>query len=201
VSARRPLVRLLAGDALFALVLIALGLAFGTFTGVSAAGPPPLYPRHDPWRAWLADEKSCPGGEDERAPAARQVQTLFCLVNYARRRQHLHRVSLSPVLSRAAAMKAADIDRCGEFAHAACGKSPDHNARALGYRGSFGENLYAAQGRFAAPRVALDQWLDSRGHRRNILRPQWRKIGIVRRPDVDLERFRDAVVWVNEFGE
>jgi uncharacterized protein YkwD len=57
------------------------------------------------------------------------------------------------------------------------------------------------KGRFAAPRVALDQWLNSRGHRRNILRPQWRKIGIVRRPDVDLERFRDAVVWVNEFGE
>jgi uncharacterized protein YkwD len=122
-------------------------------------------------------------------------------VNYARRRQGLGRVWLSRVLSAASAMKAADIERCGEFAHGACGKSADQNARELGYRGSFGENLYLAQGRLAAPRVALDRWLNSRGHRRNILRPEWRRIGIAMRPEVDLRRFRNVVVWVNQFGE
>ena len=134
------------------------------------------------------------------APLFPLGQTLLCLANYARRRQGLSPLSLSPVLGVAAAAKAADIDGCGKFEHAACGKSPDQVARDAGYRGSWGENLYVAEGPFVVPRVAIDQWLNSSGHRRNLFRPEWRTIGIALRPDVDVERFRDSVVWVNEFG-
>ena len=160
----------------------------------------PLYPPNDPWRPWLADEATCPGGEDARAASARQVKTLLCLVNFARRRDGLRRVSLSPMLSTAAVMKAQDIDRCGKFEHAACGKAADQTARDVGYRGSWGENLYIAEGRFVVPRVAVDRWLNSRGHRRNLFDAAWRTIGIARRPDVDVERVRGGVLWVNAFG-
>jgi uncharacterized protein YkwD len=166
-----------------------------------AAPARPLYAKDDPWRAWLADERTCPGGEDADRSAASQTLTLLCLANYARQRERLRPLSLSRVLSKAAAVKAADIERCGKFEHKACGKPAAQAARDVGYGGSFGENLYVANGPFVVPRVALDQWLNSPGHRENLFRPEWRTIGIALRSDVDVEQFRSSVVWVNEFGE
>lgn len=51
-----------------------------------------------------------------------------------------------------------------------------------------------------APRVALDRWLNSPGHRENLFRPEWRTIGIALLPGADVERVRQGVIWVNEFG-
>ena len=59
----------------------------------------------------------------------------------------------------------------------------------------------AAEGRWVAPRVAVDQWLNSPGHRENLFRPQWRTVGIGLLRDADFERFEDGVVWVNQFGD
>lgn len=164
-------------------------------------GEQPLYARDDPWRDWLAHESTCPGGENAGPRAEVQVQVMLCLVNYARGRQGLQPLVLLPVLNNAAGAKAAAIARCGTFKHEACGQPADHAARALGYRRSFGENLYMAEGRFAAPRVALDGWLNSKGHRENLFRPEWRTIGIALLPEVDVEPVRDGTVWVNQFGD
>ncbi len=165
-----------------------------------------LYPRDDPWQPWLADESTCPGGERISAPAASQVQTTLCLINYARARQGLQPVALLPLLNQSAAAKAADIAACHEFAHAACGKQPDQVARDIGYTGAFGENIYMSTGRYASPRVAIDRWLNSQGHRENLFRPEWRSTGIALLPnatahwDKNNTTIRDGVVWVNEFG-
>ena len=53
-----------------------------------------------------------------------------------------------------------------------------------------------------SPRVTLDGWLNSPGHRRNLLRPGWRETGIHMR-DVDrpLEGSDHSRVWVNLFGQ
>jgi uncharacterized protein YkwD len=160
----------------------------------------PLYAHGDPWRAWLADEATCPRGEDGSASAAVQVQVLLCLVNFARGRQGLQPLSFSTTLSAAAAGKAADIVRCGRFEHEACGKPFDQAARDVGYRSSLGENLYMAEGTRAVPRVALDRWLNSPGHRQNLFRPEWQTIGIALLGGANVERVRDGVLWVNEFG-
>ena len=160
----------------------------------------PLYARDDPWRAWLAGEARCPGGEARRASAAAQARTMLCLVNFARRHEGLRGLRLSRALSASSASKAADIIRCGQFQHGACGKSFDQVARDAGYRGSFGENLYIAEGQYVVPRVAVDQWLNSAGHRENLFRREWRTLGIARRAGADVGRIRDGVVWVNQFG-
>jgi uncharacterized protein YkwD len=165
------------------------------------AGPKSLYPRNDRWRAWLAGEARCPGGEDAAAPARAQVKTMLCLVNYARRKQRLRPLVLSAALSSASSAKARDIARCGVFEHDPCGKAPDRGARAVGYEGMWGENLFFATGSFVVPRVALDRWLNSPGHRRNVFRRGWRTIGIARRAHANVGRVRNAVIWVNQFGD
>jgi hypothetical protein len=84
-------------------------------------GETSLYPKNDPWSAWLANEASCPGGEETVAPAAVQVQVLLCLVNYAREYEGVQPVALSPLLSTTAAAKARDILLCHDFSHEAHG--------------------------------------------------------------------------------
>jgi uncharacterized protein YkwD len=163
-------------------------------------GKQPLYAPGDPWRPWLADEATCPRGEDSSASGAVQTQVLLCLVNYARDREGLQPLALSGTLSQAAAAKADDISRCGKFEHEACGRPFDQAARDVGYQGSIGENLYMAEGPLAAPRVALDRWLNSPGHRENLFRPEWTTIGIALLAHADVEQVRDGAVWVNEFG-
>ncbi len=91
--------------------------------------------------------------------------------------------------------------RCDTFAHEPCGRPANHAALEAGYRGAFGENLYVAEGRWVAPRVAVDQWLNSLGHRENLFRPEWRTVGIGVLPDADFDRFDGGVIWVNQFGE
>ncbi len=159
-----------------------------------------LYPENDPWSAWLADDTICPRGEDARAPAPVQVQVLLCLVNYARARESLEPVALSALLSATAAAKARDIVLCRDFRHEACGKAPFQAADDLGYKGSLGENLYVGEGALIAPRLALDTWLNSQGHRENLFRPEWRTIGISLLGGANLDDIDDGVVWVNHFG-
>ena len=167
--------------------------------GITLGGQP-LYARDDPWRRWLADESVCPRSEDASASDAVQVQAVLCLVNFARRQEGLAPVSASRTLSRSAALKAGAIVQCDEFAHEACGRPADEGARSLAYRGSWGENLYMAEGPAAAPRVAVHRWLNSDGHRENLFAADWRLIGIARLPDADVENVRGGVVWVNQFG-
>jgi uncharacterized protein YkwD len=161
----------------------------------------PLYAKNDPWKAWLAPEPSCPGGERTTGTPASQRRTMLCLLNYARRHQGLPPLRSSVLLAKTARSKAGDIVRCGEFAHEACRLPANHAALVAGYRGSFGENLYIAEGRYVSPRVAVDQWLNSPGHRENLFRPEWRTVGIALRRAATVERFDDAVIWVNQFGD
>ncbi len=163
-------------------------------------GEKSLYPENDAWSAWLADESTCPGGESTAVAPDVQVQVLLCLVNYARDHHGLQPVALSPLLNATAAAKARDIVLCRDFRHEACGKPPFQVADDLGYRGSIGENLYVAEGALEAPRLALDTWLNSEGHRENLLQPDWRTVGIALLPGANLDDIDDGVVWVNHFG-
>ena len=159
-----------------------------------------LYWPHDRWHAYLADERTCPGGERTDLSLAEQAETMVCLVDFARRQRSLGPLVPVALLNGASLAKAARIVRCREFAHAACGEDPASDARAAGYDGPFGENLYIAGGRCGAPRVALDGWLNSPGHRENLFRPEWRTEGIaVQRLDT-FGNYRAAALWVNEFG-
>jgi uncharacterized protein YkwD len=159
-----------------------------------------LYPPHDLWKSYLADEKTCPGGENADAPVSDQANTMVCLVNYAREQRGLQALAPVALLNATSVKKADKIVRCQDFAHAACGIDPAADARAAGYRGNWGENLYMAEGELGAPRVALDGWLNSPGHRENLFRPEWRTEGIAVTKTDHIGSYSKVTLWVNEFG-
>jgi uncharacterized protein YkwD len=65
--------------------------------------------------------------------------------------------------------------RTGRFTHGAMGA----RLAAHGVRGPlYGENLAWGVGRSAAARTILRSWMASPGHRANLLRPGWRRIGV-----------------------
>jgi uncharacterized protein YkwD len=161
----------------------------------------PVYPRDDPWKDWLAPDNACPHADEPSRTAAQQVMVMICLLNFARARESLPPLRQSQLLSHTSALKASDMVRCNKFAHEPCGRPANEAALASGYRGSFGENIYIAEGRLVTPRVAVDRWLNSPGHRENLFRSEWRTVGIARLAGADVERFDDGVIWVNEFGD
>jgi hypothetical protein len=178
------------------------GLRFELFPGSPGItlGEQRLYPENDPWRDWLADERTCPGGEDVSLPPEVQVQVLLCLLNFAREHEGVGRVALSPFLSRTAGSKARDIALCHDFSHEACGKPPFQAADDFGYGGALGENLYVGEGPLMAPRLAVHSWLNSKAHRENLFQPGWRTVGISLLAGATLDDVEDGVVWVNHFG-
>jgi uncharacterized protein YkwD len=205
--ATRPSNGFLAALALLAVASVAVGIWLAR-SGGGDPGPSqvrtierPLYPRHDAWAPYLADERICPGGEAVDAPLERQLQTMRCLIDYARARRGLSALPVSSALSVSARLKGGEIERCRTFAHAPCGGDPSDVARAAGYGGSFGENLYIAEGRSGAPRPALDGWLNSPGHRENLFRPRWRVQSLYVAKLPRFRQYRGATLWVSHFGD
>jgi uncharacterized protein YkwD len=191
----------IAGAIVFGRVVPSRTVEVGPLFGPTITIQGPLYAANDPWQGYLADERTCPGGENESAPLQQQANTMVCLINYARGRHGLTTLHVAPVLSTAAQLKGEQIARCRVFAHAPCGGDPHDVADQAGYAGAFGENLYIAEGRHGAPRVALDGWLNSPGHRENVFRPRWRVQSLY---VVKLGRFneyRGATLWVSHFGD
>jgi hypothetical protein len=94
--------------------------------------------------------------------------------------------------------KAVDIVRCQNFAR--CGGDWRQNVIAVGYGAASGENLYLGEGRLGAPRVALDGWLNSPTHRRNLFDPRWTSQGIAVLVATAVGDYRNAAIWVHVLG-
>lgn len=124
---------------------------------------------------------------------------MLCLVNRARQGRGLAPLAAPATLAKAADRKSGDILRCDEFSHEACGREFTYWFDRVGYRGCReGENIAYASGSYATPRAIFRLWMDSAGHRRNILGP-YREVGIGLRIGT-LEGTSDAHVWTQEFG-
>jgi uncharacterized protein YkwD len=112
------------------------------------------------------------------------IRATLCTLNAERARHGLPRLKLNKKLSAAARRHARDMVRRGYFAHDSLGGgSFVDRIRRTGYlRGagtwSVGENLaWGARDR-AAPRAITQTWMESPGHRANILSPSFREVGI-----------------------
>jgi uncharacterized protein YkwD len=85
-------------------------------------------------------------------------------------------------LTRAARGHSGEMLRLGYFDHespTAASRTPMRRARNAGLRGAslfVGENI--ARGHFANARELVRAWMESRGHRRNILDPSFRYLGV-----------------------
>jgi uncharacterized protein YkwD len=160
----------------------------------------PLYAPNDPWKSYLADDQTCPNAEDLSAPLHEQAVTMICLINHARLGRGLTTLPVSALLSDAARLKGSEIIECKVFEHAPCGGDPHNVAVQAGFDGSWGENLYIADGRWGAPRPALDGWLNSPGHRENLFRAEWQVQSVYVVKLDAFPGFKSPMLWVSEFG-
>jgi uncharacterized protein YkwD len=107
----------------------------------------------------------------------RSERALLAAVNDVRADRGLRPLRVDPTLTRAARAYSATLVRRDVFTHGDLGR---RLARA-GARGPvFGENLAWGTGSYATARGIVRGWLRSPGHRANLLRPGWTRIGLGR---------------------
>jgi uncharacterized protein YkwD len=146
-----------------------------------------------------AGAAGCPGQNEAGAAAGVQERAMLCLVNHARVNRGLETLAAPASLDKAAAHKSADVLRCDEFSHEACGREVEYWPERFGYGGCVGENIAYSVGRAATPQAIFRLWMNSPGHRENILRSSYDDIGIGLRVG-ELEGTRGAHVWTQQFG-
>jgi uncharacterized protein YkwD len=154
---------------------------------------------------YVAPASYCPGADDVGASGPEQEQVQLCLLNYARGVEGLGPLSVSPQLMRSAQLKAADIVRCGEFDHDACGLEVRQRFADSGYFDvaadtAYGENLAWGDAYAGSPRGALLGWLESREHRENLFRPDWTEQGIAFAYAPSFRGVENSRIWVSHFG-
>jgi uncharacterized protein YkwD len=112
------------------------------------------------------------------------VRATLCTLNAERARHGLPGLRLNKKLSAAARRHARDMVRRDYFAHDSLGGgSFVDRIRRTGYLNdasswSVGENLAWGSHERSAPRAITAMWMDSAGHRANILSPAFREVGI-----------------------
>jgi uncharacterized protein YkwD len=127
-----------------------------------------------PARSGTAATTSAPAKRATRDP---QEEAVLALVNTARTGAGCASVSVDLRLATAARAHSADMAARNYFAHNTPeGKTPGDRVRAAGYGWSaVGENIAAGQPDAA---TVMRDWMDSPGHRANILNCGYRDIGI-----------------------
>jgi len=138
-----------------------------------------------------------------RLPGGKNVSTLtragvIAQTNQQRLANNLSSLSENSVLDQAAAAKANDMLAKQYFEHVSpSGVGPAQLAESVGYNFiTYGENL--ALGNFGGDQDLVGQWMNSPGHRANILNSRFRQIGVAVVKGV----YQGETTWlaVQEFG-
>ncbi|MHC4600474.1 MAG: IPT/TIG domain-containing protein [Planctomycetota bacterium] len=119
---------------------------------------------------------------------------VLLLVNQERAARGLDPLVANGILTQAARDHSQDMIDRDFFDHVnPDGLAPWDRAMALGYPSSFvGENIAAG---YATPQAVMDAWMNSPGHRANILDPNFTEIGIGRRDGGSMGAY-----WTQVFG-
>ena len=102
-------------------------------------------------------------------------QSLIAAVNDVRVEHNLRPLRVDPHLVEAARAHSTTLLRSNVFEH---GSFAERIALHGGRGPAFGENLAWGTGRLASARSIVGAWMSSPGHRANLLRPGWNRIGI-----------------------
>ena len=130
-----------------------------------------------------ASAKSC--DSQNAAPGSlstsKAEKSVFCLLNKQRSKRGIDKLSRHKALDKPSAdhSKLMVADKC--FEHVCPGEKAlgDRLAAYLSDGGrSYGENIAYGTGSFGTPRSIVNSWMNSEGHRRNILDPGFEHIGI-----------------------
>jgi uncharacterized protein YkwD len=153
-------------QALLAAALTALVVALAAPLSASAAG--------------CGDASASPSSVSDHAA----VKSTVCLINKQRSARRMRAVRLNGRLSRAAARHAQDMVRRDYFAHTSpSGDTFLQRIKLTGYvegtrAWTVGENLAWGSGTRATPSAIVSAWMNSPGHRANILNRRFREVGI-----------------------
>lgn len=140
------------------------------------------------------------GATARLADRARVASEMLKRVNEVRRREGVPPLASSPLLNRVSQEHAEDMLVRSYSGHQTPeGLGPSERARAEGYRAGIGENI--VEQRFSTEE-ALQAWLGSPGHRRNILDPGSREmgLGLAVGAGYDAAPGGYRVIWVQSFG-
>src|SRR5262249_46692075 len=89
---------------------------------------------------------------------------------------NLKPLQMNPQLMEAARKHAANMAEQDKRGHKPDDKEPPDRTKAAGYESEFvGENIAWGQ---KTPKDVLKAWMESEGHRENILRPEYEEIGV-----------------------
>lgn len=130
-------------------------------------------------------------------------QAMLNLHNRERADRGLPRLCVHPILQRAARAHSADMIKRDYFSHFTKGRNegPCERIRRYGYRWrQCGENIAWGSGRLGSPSNRFRAWMNSSGHRANILNRKFREVGIgaVRG---NFQGHDDVTMWTVDFGD
>jgi uncharacterized protein YkwD len=169
-----------------------------TATAVSALLPAAAHAA--PTQAVTAPAGTCAGADSATGSSAAQISAMRCLVAATRRGAGVPALHANHTLARAARLKGGRIQACGSFSHTPCGAPFTAAFRAAGWhRGTMGENIAFGQAAQGTPRAILNAWLQSPGHRANLLNRRFRVHGLAVR-SATLPAVGTVRLWVHTFG-
>lgn len=151
---------------------------------------------------------SCANADAEPSQASRAAfeRATVCLLNHKRQRYGLRRLARDRRLSRAAHSHASDMVRTRYFAHVSRrGRDVGDRLARTGYtRGAswwlVGENLAWGAGSLSTPRLIMSAWMKSPGHRANILRSEFREVGVAVAFGAPVSVSSRAATYTTTFG-
>jgi uncharacterized protein YkwD len=119
------------------------------------------------------------GGEGSKAfKHTANEEKIFELTNAERKQEDAAPLKLNAELSKIARAHSENMARQGKMAHDLDGKTPFDRMRAAGFSYYFaGENVGKGTDNVTLPTL-MKAWMDSEGHRKNILSTDFTEIGI-----------------------
>jgi uncharacterized protein YkwD len=150
----------------------------GTFAYLPSSGQPSIGPNSETGKQ--------PSTNTRPSDAVNQIVQL---TNAERNKAGLKPLKLNATLSQVAQQYAAKMAQTGANAlrelgdnnpklHELDGKKPQDRITAGGYKGVGSENVYFGDKEFSRASEAVKWWMNSEGHRKNILTPDWSEIGV-----------------------
>jgi len=153
--------------------------------------------------AGCSDADTLPGpGATEAALSSATV----CLINGERTSRGMRELRVNRRLSRAAVAHNRDMIKQGYFEHVSpTGENVVNRLLSTGYLGRVrnwlvGENIAWGIGTLSTPRQIVNSWMNSPGHRRNMLNRRFREIGIGVLFSVPNEHATFAATYTTTFG-
>jgi uncharacterized protein YkwD len=143
-----------------------------------------------------AGDSALKGKFDPFAASQPAVQRVFELMNAEREKAGLPDLKLCDKLCVSARWHAMDMAVGNYFEHVdRQGRTPGQRIQSFGYRFHYcGQNIAGGQ---KSPEEVVDAWMKSPGHRENILRPEFKEVGIAL---VENANSKFGTYWVEDFG-